>query len=136
MLFWVYELKRHVAELTNYNEEICESDTIITKKRTETLQKLNHQESIFRMSGGIYTGGIKLEAAYKELVVYKAYYDEFTVLDKVNFNICYFLYYSGRKEHRKALISLINCIELWENNPHFIAIEANPYIAVWHNVII
>jgi len=137
MLFEIYELKRHVGEITNFNEEICEPKALFIKKRYIAFRKFIHRENLIRMLAKIYTGTFddKADEPYKELTTYGEYYNEFTVPDKMYFNVCNF-YYLRRRELKKALTFLADTIELYEDNAHFIPYEIGSYFTFWHNMII
>ncbi len=137
-LFKIYELKIYVGEIANFNKEICESNAVIARKRYDVLQKLIHQDRLAHIMGRMYLEESDDKAAttaYEELTAYKKHYDEFTVSDKTNFNVCHFLYYIRRQEHEKAFAFLTFAIELCDDNPHLIPHQLNAYFAIWHNVM-
>ncbi len=136
ILFEIYELKRHVIEITDYNEEICEPEAAISQKRSELLKKITHQENLIDILSNIYKGTPDtIDEAYSKLITYQKYYDELLIPDKINANICHFFYHYMKRNRSDASTFLINAIHLWEDNPHLIPNYISGYLTCWHNLL-
>jgi len=134
-LFKIYELKRDVVVATLYNEEICEPVAILSQKRTDTIQKLAHQQRLTTLLDNIFIG-IDLEEVYRELNAYECYYDQFMVSSKIHFNFIHSIYHHRKKNPKKALVFSTNCINLWDANPNLIAAESSDYFAIWTQLMV
>jgi len=120
-----------------HTSEVFESYTSTIQKSHLILQKLTHQENLFAVTDKIlHSASDDIKEAYEELMAYGKYYDEFTVLGKVNFKTSYYFYYRRKKEHRKAFVCLTQAIQLFEEHPHFISHQLVAYLSLWHNAMI